>query len=148
MRYPLVDGQGNFGNAGDDGAAAARYTECRMASLAMEMVRDIRRGHGRLPRQLRRQEPGAGRPAGPVPEPAGQRQRRDRGRHGHPDPPHNLREVAEAAQWVLAHPDATREDRLEACIRIIKGPDFPTQGLIMGRRGIEDAYRTPAAAPS
>ncbi len=142
MRYPLVDGQGNFGNAGDDGAAAARYTECRMASLAMEMVRDIHEdtvdfhdnydGKSQEPDVLPARFPNllvngsAGIAVGMATQ----------------IPPHNLREVAEAAQWVLAHPDATREDRLEACIRIIKGPDFPTQGLIMGRRGIEDAYRT------
>ncbi|HAN71968.1 MAG TPA: DNA gyrase subunit A, partial [Actinobacteria bacterium] len=56
--------------------------------------------------------------------------------------PHNLREVAEAAQWVLAHPDAERVERQEALMEIVKGPDFPTGALIVGRRGIEDAYRT------
>ena len=57
-------------------------------------------------------------------------------------PPHNLREVADGAQWYLAHPEASREELLEALMREIKGPDFPTGALIMGTRGIEDAYRT------
>ena len=84
---PLVAGQGNFGSPGNDTAAAMRYTECRMAPLAMEMVRDIDRGHGRLPAQLRRPRAGARRPAGALPEPAGQRLDRHRRRHGdqHPD---------------------------------------------------------------
>ncbi|GAB79074.1 DNA gyrase subunit A [Austwickia chelonae] len=142
MRYPLVDGQGNFGNSGDDGAAAARYTECRLQSLAMEMVRDIHEdtvdfrpnydGKNLEPDVLPARFPNllvngsAGIAVGMATQ----------------IPPHNLREVAEAAQWVLAHPDATKEERLEACMGIIKGPDFPTRGLIMGRKGIEDAYRT------
>ena len=142
MRYPLIDGQGNFGNAGDDGAAAARYTECRLKPLAMEMVRDIHEdtvdfrdnydGKNQEPDVLPARFPNllvngsAGIAVGMATQ----------------IPPHNLREVAEAAQWVLAHPDATKEERLEACMGFIKGPDFPTQGLIMGRRGIEDAYRT------
>nr|WP_219105889.1 DNA gyrase subunit A [Austwickia sp. TVS 96-490-7B] len=142
MRYPLIDGQGNFGNAGDDGAAAARYTECRLKPLAMEMVRDIHEdtvdlvdnydGKNQEPDVLPARFPNllvngsAGIAVGMATQ----------------IPPHNLREVAEAAQWVLAHPDATKEDRLEACMRYIKGPDFPTRGLIMGRKGIEDAYRT------
>ncbi|GMA41803.1 hypothetical protein GCM10025883_38480 [Mobilicoccus caccae] len=142
MRYPLIDGQGNFGNAGDDGAAASRYTECKMMPLAMEMVRDIREetvdwkdnydGKNKEPVVLPSRIPNllvngsAGIAVGMATQ----------------IPPHNLREVAEAAQWMLDHPDATREERLEACLQIIKGPDFPTAGLIMGRSGIEDAYRT------
>lgn len=142
MRYPLIDGQGNFGNAGDDGAAASRYTECRMMPLAMEMVRDIHEdtvdfrpnydGKNLEPDVLPARFPNllvngsAGIAVGMATQ----------------IPPHNLREVAEAAQWVLANPEASKEERLEACLRIIKGPDFPTRGLIMGRRGIEDAYRT------
>ena len=142
MRYPLVDPQGNFGNAGDDGAAAARYTECRMMPLAMEMVRDIDEdtvdfhdnydGKDQEPDVLPARFPNllvngsAGIAVGMATQ----------------IPPHNLREVAQAAQWVLDHPEATKEERIEACLRLIKGPDFPTAGLIMGRRGIEDAYRT------
>ncbi|MCA0438237.1 MAG: DNA gyrase subunit A [Actinobacteria bacterium] len=142
MRYPLIDPQGNFGNAGDDGAAAARYTESRMMPLAMELVRDIDEdtvdfhdnydGKDKEPDVLPARFPNllvngsAGIAVGMATQ----------------IPPHNLREVAEAAQWVLEHPEATKEERLEACLRLIKGPDFPTYGLIMGRRGIEDAYRT------
>ncbi len=142
MRYPLVDPQGNFGNAGDDGAAAQRYTECRMMPLAMEMVRDIDQdtvsfspnydGKDMEPDVLPSRFPNllvngsAGIAVGMATQ----------------IPPHNLREVAEAAQWVLAHPDASREERLDACLALIKGPDFPTRGLIMGRKGIDEAYRT------
>ena len=86
MRAPLVHGQGNFGSPGNDSAAAMRYTECRMAPLALEMVRDIERGHRRLPAQLRRPLAGADRPAGALPQPAGQRLGRHRGRHGHQHP--------------------------------------------------------------
>ncbi|SNV18346.1 DNA gyrase subunit A [Dermatophilus congolensis] len=142
MRYPLIDGQGNFGNAGNDGPAAARYTECRMAPLAMELVRDIHEDTVDFSPNYdgKNQEPDI--------LPARIPNLLVNGSNGIAVgmatliPPHNLREVAEAAQWVLAHPDATKEERLEACISIIKGPDFPTAGLIMGRQGIEDAYRT------
>ena len=142
MRYPLVDGQGNFGSRGNDGAAAPRYTECRMAALAMEMVRDIEQntvdfkdnydGRSREPVVLPARFPNllvngsAGIAVGMATQ----------------IPPHNLREVAEGAEWYLKHPDAGREELLEALLGIIKGPDFPTGALIMGRQGIEDAYRT------
>jgi DNA gyrase subunit A len=142
LRYPLVQGQGNFGSPGDDPAAAPRYTECRMAPLAMEMVRDIDEetvdfrpnydGKTLEPDVLPSRFPNllvngsSGIAVGMATQ----------------IPPHNLREVAEAAQWVLAHPDANREEMLEAVMREIKGPDFPTGALIMGTRGIEDAYRT------
>ena len=86
MRAPLVDGQGNFGSPGNDPAAAMRYTECRMAPLAMEMVRDIDEDTVDFQAQLRRPLPGAGDPAGPLPQPAGQRLGRHRGRHGHQHP--------------------------------------------------------------
>ncbi len=142
MRYPLIDGQGNFGNAGDDGAAASRYTECRMMPLAMEMVRDIREG------TVDMKDNYDGKNQEPVVLPSRFPNLLVNGSAGiavgmaTQIPPHNLREVAEAAQWCLDHPDATREERLEACLRLIKGPDFPTAGLIMGRKGIEEAYRT------
>ncbi|XVX20305.1 DNA gyrase subunit A [Actinomycetota bacterium] len=142
LRYPLVDGQGNFGSPGDDPAAAPRYTECRMAPLAMEMVRDIHEdtvdfvpnydGKTQEPSVLPARFPNllvngsAGIAVGMATQ----------------IPPHNLREVAEAAEWVLSHPEATKEETLEAVMRSIKGPDFPTGALIMGRKGIEDAYRT------
>lgn len=142
MRYPLIDGQGNFGSPGNDGAAAPRYTECRMAPLSMELVRDIDQetvdfkdnydGRGREPVVLPARFPNllvngsAGIAVGMATL----------------IPPHNLREVAEGAQWYLDHPDVGREELLEALLGIIKGPDFPSGALVMGRKGIEDAYRT------
>ncbi|WP_446666538.1 DNA gyrase subunit A [Flexivirga sp. B27] len=142
MRYPLVDGQGNFGSPGNDGAAAPRYTECRMAPLALELVRDIEKetvdfepnydGKTMQPTVLPARFPNllvngaAGIAVGMATQ----------------IPPHNLREVAAGAQWLLEHPDASREELLEKLIEIIPGPDFPTGALIMGKKGIEDAYRT------
>ncbi len=142
LRYPLVQGQGNFGSPGNDPPAAQRYTECRMAPLAMEMVRDIDEetvdfgpnydGRTQEPRVLPSRFPNllvngsSGIAVGMATN----------------IPPHNLREIAEAAQWVLAHPDAERQERQDALMEIVKGPDFPTGAMIVGRRGIEDAYRT------
>ncbi|NHN56192.1 DNA gyrase subunit A [Calidifontibacter sp. DB0510] len=142
MRYPLVDGQGNFGSPGNDGAAAPRYTECRMAPLAMELVRDIDEntvdfepnydGKTMQPTVLPARFPNllvngsAGIAVGMATQ----------------IPPHNLREVADAAQWLLENPEATREELIEEVIQRIPGPDFPTGALIMGRKGIEEAYRT------
>ena len=142
LRYPLVDGQGNFGSPGNDPAAAMRYTECRMAPLAMEMVRDIDKdtvdfspnydGKTQEPDILPARFPNllvngsAGIAVGMATN----------------IPPHNLREVAEGVQWLLANPEANDEELLNALLLRIKGPDFPTHGLIMGTRGIEDAYRT------
>ncbi|GAB3117258.1 DNA gyrase subunit A [Janibacter alkaliphilus] len=142
MRYPLIDGQGNFGSAGNDGAAAPRYTECKMAPLAMELVRDIDQetvdfvpnydGKTLQPDVLPARFPNllvngsAGIAVGMATQ----------------IPPHNLREVADAAQWVLQHPDSTREEQLEAVMARIKGPDFPTGALVMGTRSIDEAYRT------
>ncbi|SES29256.1 DNA gyrase subunit A [Pedococcus cremeus] len=142
MRYPLVDGQGNFGSPGDDPAAAPRYTECRMAPLAMEMVRDIHEdtvdfrdnydGKTQEPTVLPSRFPNllvngsSGIAVGMATN----------------IPPHNLREVASGAQWYLQNPEASREELLEALLKRIQGPDFPTGALILGRKGIEDAYRT------
>ena len=142
MRYPLVDGQGNFGSPGDDPAAAPRYTECKMAQLSVEMVRDIDQntvdfkpnydGKTLEPEVLPSRFPNllvngsSGIAVGMATQ----------------IPPHNLVEVSNAAQWVLEHPDASREETFEAVRREIKGPDFPTGALIMGQRGIDDAYRT------
>ncbi|MDQ2782079.1 MAG: DNA gyrase subunit A, partial [Actinomycetota bacterium] len=142
MRYPLVDGQGNFGSRGNDGAAAPRYTECRMAPLAMEMVRDIEQN------TVDFKDNYDGRSQEPVVLPARFPNLLVNGSAGiavgmaTQIPPHNLREVAEGAEWYLKHPEASREELLEALLGIIKGPDFPTGALIMGRQGIEDAYRT------
>ncbi len=142
MRYPLVSGQGNFGSPGNDPAAAPRYTECKMAPLAMEMVRDIDED------TVDFRDNYDGRTQEPTVLPARFPNLLVNGSAGIAVgmatniPPHNLREVAEGVQWHLAHPEATREELLEALISRIHGPDFPTGATILGRRGIEEAYRT------
>ena len=142
MRYPLISGQGNFGSPGKDAAAAMRYTECRMASLAMEMVRDI--GENTVDFKPNYD----GKETEPVVLPARFPNLLVNGSTGIAVgmatniPSHNLREVASAVQWALARPEATAEELLEASLERIQGPDFPLGALIVGRRGIEDAYRT------
>jgi len=142
LRYPLVDGNGNFGSPGNDPAAAMRYTEARMAPLAMEIMRDIDEatvdfipnydGRSQEPIVLPSRFPNllvngsAGIAVGMATN----------------IPPHNLREIASAVEWALENPDATSEAILEALLGIVKGPDFPTKGIIVGRQGIEEAYRT------
>ncbi|SHN88715.1 DNA gyrase subunit A [Geodermatophilus obscurus] len=142
MRYPLIDGQGNFGSPGNDPAAAMRYTEARLTPLAMEMLANIDEETvdfqpnydgknqeplvlpGRIPNLL--VNGSAGIAVGMATN----------------MPPHNLREVSDAVFWMLDHPDAEPEEALTACMERVKGPDFPTHGLIVGREGIEEAYRT------
>lgn len=142
LRYPLALGQGNFGSPGNDGAAAHRYTETKMAPLAMEMVRDIDEN------TVDMQENYDGRTQEPTVLPARFPNLLVNGSVGIAVgmatniPPHNLREVAEGALWALEHPDATREELLEALISRVKGPDFPTGAQILGIKGIQDAYRT------
>jgi DNA gyrase subunit A len=142
LRYPLVAGQGNFGSPGSDPAAAPRYTECKMAPLAMEMVRDIEKGTVDFRPNY------DGRTQEPVVLPARIPNLLVNGSAGIAVgmatniPPHNLREVADGVRWHLAHPEATREELLEALMQRIKGPDFPSGAQILGHRGIEDAYRT------
>jgi DNA gyrase subunit A len=142
LRYPLVDGNGNFGSPGNDPAAAMRYTECRLAPLAMEMLREIDQetvdfspnydGRSQEPTILPSRIPNllvngsSGIAVGMATN----------------IPPHNLREVASGVQWALDHPDATPEEMLDALLARVQGPDFPTGGLIVGRSGIEEAYRT------
>ena len=142
LRAPLVDGQGNFGSPGNDPAAAMRYTEARMSPLAMEMVAGIDEdtvdfapnydGKVQEPTVLPSRFPNllvngsAGIAVGMATN----------------IPSHNLREVTDAIVWYLQNPDATEEELLEEAMRRIPGPDFPTWGLIAGRQGIEDAYRT------
>ena len=142
MRYPLVDGQGNFGSPGNDGPAAMRYTECKMTPLAMEMVRDIREdavefspnydGKTREPDVLPSRVPNLlmngsnGIAVGMATN----------------IPPHNLNELAEAIYWMLDNYDADEQTALDAVMERVKGPDFPTAGLIVGDQGIKDAYTT------
>ena len=142
LRYPLVDGNGNFGSPGNDPAAAMRYTEARMAPLAMEIMRDIDEetvdfipnydGRSQEPIVLPSRFPNllvngsAGIAVGMATN----------------IPPHNLREIAAAVEWALENPDASNEETLNALLGIVKGPDFPTRGIIVGRQGIEEAYRT------
>ena len=142
MRYPLALGQGNFGSPGNDGAAAPRYTETKMAPIALEMVRDINEdtvdfqpnydGKSLEPTVLPSRIPNllvigsSGIAVGMATN----------------IPPHNLREVAEGVEWFLKNPHATNEELLNALIARIKGPDFPTGAQILGTKGIEDAYRT------
>ncbi|MEU4407683.1 DNA gyrase subunit A [Streptosporangium sp. NPDC023963] len=142
LRYTLVDGQGNFGSPGNDPPAAMRYTECKLAPIAMEMLRDIDKdtvdlvpnydGRSQEPLVLPSRFPNllvngaAGIAVGMATN----------------IPPHNLREVAGGIVWCLQNPDADDEELLEALIARVKGPDFPTGALIVGRRGIDDAYRT------
>jgi len=142
LRYPLVQGQGNFGSMGNDPPAAQRYTECRMAPLAMQMVRDIDEETVDFAPNY------DGRTLEPVVLPSRFPNLLVNGSAGIAVgmatniPPHNLREVASGVQWMLEHPEATREEALEALIERVSGPDFPTGGLIVGRRGVEDALRT------
>jgi DNA gyrase subunit A len=142
LRYPLVLGQGNFGSPGNDPAAAPRYTECKMAPLAMEMVRDIDED------TVDFQDNYDGRTQEPTILPSRIPNLLVNGSIGIAVgmatniPPHNLREVAEGAIWFLENPEATDEELLAALMQRIKGPDFPTGAEIIGRRGIEDAYRT------
>ncbi len=142
MRYPLIDGQGNFGSPGNDPAAAMRYTECRLTPLAMSMLADIDEetvdfadnydGRTQEPTVLPGRVPNllingsAGIAVGMATN----------------MPPHNLREVAAGATWALDNPEASEEETLEALMGFIKGPDFPTAGLVVGSDGIESAYRT------
>lgn len=142
MRYPLVAGQGNFGTPGNLGPAAPRYTECKMAPLAMEMVRDIDEN------TVDFQDNYDGKEQEPTILPARFPNLLVNGSEGIAVgmatriPPHNLREVADGVQWLLEHPDASREELLEALLQRVNGPDFPTGATILGRRGIEQAYRT------
>ena len=142
LRYPLVAGQGNFGTPGNLGPAAPRYTECKMAPLAMEMVRDIDE------ESVDFQDNYDGKNQEPTILPSRFPNLLVNGSEGIAVgmatriPPHNLREVAKGVQWALDNPEASREELLEALLKIIPGPDFPTGATILGHKGIEDAYRT------
>jgi DNA gyrase subunit A len=142
LRYPLVDGQGNFGSPGNDPPAAMRYTEARLTPLAMEMLREIDEetvdfipnydGRVQEPTVLPSRFPnllanGSGGIAVGMATNI---------------PPHNLRELAEAVFWCLENHEADEEATLAAVCERVKGPDFPTAGLIVGTQGIGDAYKT------
>jgi DNA gyrase subunit A len=142
MRYPLIDGQGNFGSPGNDPAAAMRYTECRLTPLAMAMLQDIDKDTVDFTDNY------DGKTQEPVVLPARVPNLLINGSSGIAVgmatniPPHNLREVGAGVVWALENPEASDEELLEALMARIKGPDFPTSGLIVGRSGIEQAYRT------
>src|SRR5499433_771640 len=142
MRMPLVDGQGNFGSPGNDPAAAMRYTECRLTPLAMEMLRDIDKD------TVDFRDNYDGRSREPVVLPSRFPNLLVNGSEGiavgmaTKVPPHNLREVAAGVQWYLDNFEASDAELLDALIARVKGPDFPTRGLIVGHRGIQEAYRT------
>jgi DNA gyrase subunit A len=142
LRYPLVDGNGNFGSPGNDPPAAMRYTESKLDPLAMEMLRDIDEDTVDLVPNY------DGRAQEPTILPSRIPNLLVNGSSGiavgmaTSIPPHNLREVAAAVQWCLDHPDVDEATTLDELIKIVKGPDFPTAGLIVGTTPIEDAYRT------
>src|SRR4029079_4647148 len=142
LRYPLIDGNGNFGSPRNDPAAAMRYTESRLDPLSMEMLRDIDEdtvdfmpnydGRAQEPTILPSRIPNLlvngseGIAVGMATK----------------IPPHNLREIAAAVQWCLENPETDEATTLDHLITIVKGPDFPTYGLIVGQQAINDAYRT------
>ncbi len=142
LRYPLVDGNGNFGSPGNDPAAAMRYTECKLDPLAMEMLRDIDED------TVDMQDNYDGRAKEPTILPSRIPNLLVNGSEGiavgmaTKIPPHNLREIAAAVQWCLENPDVDEAETLEALLGIVKGPDFPTNGMIVGTQAIQDAYRT------
>ena len=139
LRYPLISGHGSFGGRGpDNGAAAMRYTECRLAPLALELMADIDEETVDMVSNY------DGSALEPVVLPARFPNLLVNGSQGIAVgmatnvPPHNMTEVIDAAIHVLHHPEATPDELME----FVKGPDFPTGALILGRQGILDAYRT------
>ncbi|MHB2024141.1 MAG: DNA gyrase subunit A [Mycobacteriales bacterium] len=142
LRMPLVDGQGNFGSPGNDPPAAMRYTECRLAPLAMEMLRDIDQDTVDFAPNY------DGRSSEPLVLPSRIPNLLVNGAAGIAVgmatniPPHNLREVGAGVRWFLENPAATDEELLAALLERVKGPDFPTGALIVGRDGITEAYRS------
>ncbi|GIE96428.1 DNA gyrase subunit A [Paractinoplanes rishiriensis] len=142
LRYPLIDGNGNFGSPGNDPPAAMRYTESKLSPLAMEMLRDIDED------TVDMQDNYDGRTQEPTILPARFPNLLVNGSEGiavgmaTKIPPHNLREIAAAVQWALDNPEADEAETLEAVLEVVKGPDFPTRGLIVGQQAIQDAYRT------
>ncbi|HLS93722.1 MAG TPA: DNA gyrase subunit A [Microbacterium sp.] len=142
MRYPMAIGQGNFGTPGNQGAAAPRYTETKMAQIALEMVRDIEED------TVDFEDNYDGRTQEPTVLPARIPNLLVNGSVGIAVgmatniPPHNLREVADGALWALEHPELPREELLAGLMQRVPGPDFPTKAQILGTKGIHEAYRT------
>jgi DNA gyrase subunit A len=142
LRYPLIDSNGNFGSPGNDPPAAMRYTEAKLSPLAMEMLRDIDED------TVDMQDNYDGRTKEPTILPARFPNLLVNGSEGiavgmaTKIPPHNLGEIASAVQWQLDHPGSDEATALEAMLELVKGPDFPTKGLIVGQSAINDAYRT------
>lgn len=138
MRYPLVDGQGNFGSVDGDSPAAMRYTESRMSAIAAEMVADIDK------RTVDMQDNYDQREKEPTVLPSAIPNLLVNGSYGiavgmaTSCPPHNLREVCDAVAYLIDHPEATSKDLM----KFVHGPDFPTGGIICGAEGIRDAYLT------
>ena len=142
-RYPLVDGHGNFGSIDGDGAAAMRYTEARLSKISMEMLADINKDTVDFVPNFDETE------KEPTVLPSKYPNLMVNGASGIAVgmatniPPHNLREVVAAVDKIIDN--RVLEDRdtdIEELMEIIKGPDFPTGATILGRRGIEEAYRT------
>src|SRR4051812_7125878 len=138
LRYPLADGQGNFGSIDDDPAAAMRYTEARLERMATEMLRDLDRDTVDFVPNY------DGRKQEPVVLPSRFPNLLVNGSSGIAVgmatniPPHNLREVTDAVVALIDNPAATVDELMQH----VKGPDFPTGGIILGRQGIRDAYET------
>ena len=139
LRYPLVDGQGNFGSVDNDPPAAMRYTEARLTPIAEEMMADIEKETVDVRGQLRRPGEGAARPARQAAQPPAQRGRGDRRGDGHQDPAPQPERAGRRDHLPDRQPGRRRWTTCCACI---PGPDFPTAGLIMGTAGIRSAYAT------
>ena len=142
-RYPLVDGHGNFGSVDGDGAAAMRYTEARLSKISMEMLADINKNTVDFAPNFDETE------KEPIVLPARYPNLLVNGTSGIAVgmatniPPHNLKEVVFAVVKIIDNiVEENRETEIDELLKIIKGPDFPTGAMILGTRGIEEAYRT------
>ena len=142
MRYPLVDGHGNFGSVDGDGAAAMRYTEARLSKISMEMLSDINKNTVDFVDNF------DGTEKEPTVLPARYPNLLVNGTTGIAVgmatniPPHNLKEVTDAVVKIIDDRIEEGETTVEDILDIVKGPDFPTGGEILGTRGVEEAYRT------
>lgn len=142
MRYPLVDGHGNFGSIDGDGAAAMRYTEARLSKIAMEMLSDINKDTVDFAPNFDDTE------KEPVVLPSRFPNLLANGTTGIAVgmatniPPHNLRELIDAVNKIIEYRIENKEIFIEDILEIVKGPDFPTGANILGKSGINEAYRT------